>query len=471
MAKRIAATTLNASSIDIANVIRENAPLEYQNAVPKIEKATDIPKVGEVIYGYPAFANYFVSSLLNRVALVKIRSALFNNPYEELKKGYLEYGETVEEAFVQIAKVRAFDVEKAEARELKRTLPDVRTAFHVQNWRVQYPITIQDEDLRMAFRSAEGLTDFIGKILDSLYIGANYDEYLLFKYILIKSIAAGQTYEVSVESNNSSAMAVNFRATSNQLTFMSTKYNEAGVNTATPKEDQYIFMDSKFNAQFDVEVLSRAFNMDKADFMGRLRLIDDWGTFDNERFTTIQSESDMLPPVTAAELAITAKVKAVIVDREWFQVYDNLVRMTDKEVASGIYWNYFYNVWKTVSHSPFSNIVTFLDAPLDTTPDESITISVLAKDTSADATVLTFAVSGDSEKMKNANIKFIQTQALIEKNIAVHPYGAVIIPASAANENFQLVADVEFAGATTRYSSNNLDATVAVGSAFSIAKQ
>ena len=75
--------------------------------------------------------------------------------YADLKKGYLEFGETVEEVFVNIAKAREFSVEKAAAREFKRTLPDVRSAFHCMNWKVQYPVTIQDEDLRMAFQGAE----------------------------------------------------------------------------------------------------------------------------------------------------------------------------------------------------------------------------------------------------------------------------------------------------------------------------
>ena len=49
MAKRIAQTTLNASTLDILNVIRQNAGYEYQQNVPAITKATDIPKVGEII--------------------------------------------------------------------------------------------------------------------------------------------------------------------------------------------------------------------------------------------------------------------------------------------------------------------------------------------------------------------------------------------------------------------------------------
>ena len=188
MAKRVAVTALNASTIDILNVIRANASLEYQNLVPTITTENDIPRVGEVINGYPALANQFISALMNRIALVKIKSAVFNNAYASLKKGYLEYGETVEEAFVQIAKARAFSAEKAEARELKRTLPDVRSAFHVMNWQVQYPVTIQDEDLRTAFLSIDGVQDLIARIVDAVYTAAEYDEFLLFKYLMIKAI-------------------------------------------------------------------------------------------------------------------------------------------------------------------------------------------------------------------------------------------------------------------------------------------
>ena len=49
MAKRVAVTNLNASTIDILNTIRMNASYEYQSLVPAVTQAEDIPKVGEVI--------------------------------------------------------------------------------------------------------------------------------------------------------------------------------------------------------------------------------------------------------------------------------------------------------------------------------------------------------------------------------------------------------------------------------------
>ena len=433
MAKRIAVSTLNASTIDILNTIRANASAEYQGSVPVVTKATDIPKVGEVLYGYPALANQFLSALVNRIALVRVKSAVFDNAYSQLKKGYLEFGETVEEVFVNICKAREFSAEKAESRELKRSLPDVRTAFHTMNYRVQYPITIQDEDLRMAFMSAEGVTDLIARIVDSVFTAAEYDEYLLFKYLLIKAISHGKIFPKAFDAADMKNAAKAFRSMSNQLTFMNTKYNNSGVHTTTPREDQFIFMDSEFNAGYDVDVLAAAFNMDRATFTGQLMLIDDWTTFDNDRFSDIIAGSDMIEPVTTDELALMANVKAVICDREWFQVYDNQSKMTEKYVASGEYWNYFYNVWKTVSSSPFSNAVVFVDDAVSVTAPETFNAEILSIDKNEDGTVITMTPALDTAAINNYSYKFIQTEDMVKQTIAVHPYGAFIFSPNAAN--------------------------------------
>ena len=442
MAKRVTSTTLNASTIDILNVIRTNASLEYQTQVPEVVTETDIPKVGDVLYGTPALANQFISALVNRIALVRVKSAMFNNPYSALKKGYLEFGESVEEVFVQIAKAREFSVEKAEKREFKRTLPDVRSAFHTMNWRVQYPITIQDEDLRTAFLSMDGVQDLISKIVDSVYRAAEYDEYLLFKYLLIKAIASGKMYPKSIgDGTDMKEAAVAFRGNSNQLTFMSNKYNAAGVTTVTPREDQIIFMDSTYNAQYDVDVLAAAFNMDKADFTGRLHLIDDWTSFDNDRFDVIRAGSDQIDEITAEELALMADVKAVIIDEEWFQVYDNVTKFTEQYAASGMYWNYFLNVWKTVSSSPFSNAIVFVTDGADITLPAEITGEIVAKDVSDAATVLTIDVQPDDVSLVAGNAQFVQTEEAVTGGVAVNKYGSIIYPANAKPIAVEIMID------------------------------
>lgn len=468
MAKRIASSTLNATTLDILNVIRQNASYDYQQNVPVVDKASDIPKVGEVIYGTPAFSNQFINALVNRIAIVRVQSATFNNPYSILKKGYLEFGETVEDIFVSIAKAVDYTPEKASEREFKRTLPDIRSAFHTMNWRVMYPVTIQDEDLRQAFLSVDGVTDLIAKIVDSVYTAAEYDEFLLFKYLLIKAISHGKMKPISIESDTDlTESAVAFRSASNILPFMSSEYNEANVKTNTPKSRQIIFMDAKFNAQYDVNVLASAFNMDKADFQGRLFLIDNWTDFDNDRFDIIRANSDGIEEITSAELALLNDVKAVLVDENWFQVYDNNNKFTEQYVASGLYWNYFYHVWKTVSSSPFANAIVFVAKTADIELPVSLTCKCINKDISDEAIVLAFNADTDGASLKPNSVHFVQTEALTSKGIAVQKYGVVIIPKSAYTENITIVAEIE----GTEYSVTDTTSAINVGDTLTLNKE
>ena len=449
MARRIAISNLNASTKDILNTIRANASMEYQNLVPVVSQEKDIPAVGEVICGYPAFANQFLSSLVNRIAFVKVRSAVFNNAYAMLKKGYLEFGETVEEVFVNIAKAREFSSEKAESRELKRTIPDVRSAFHAINWKVQYPVTIENDELRQAFLSYSGVEDLIAKIVNSVTTGAEYDEYLLFKYLIIKAATKGKMYPVAFDASDMTNAAKSFRGISNSLEFMSKKYNAAGVTTTTKKSEQYIFMSAEFNAAYDVDVLASAFNMDKATFMGHLKLIDDFTTFDNDRFDVIRENSTYLEEVTSAELALMADVKAVLVDEEWFQIYDNLTQFSEKFVASGLYWNYFYNVWKTVSSSPFSNAGMFVNDEASVTNAVSYDFVVSDKSVGDSTTILTLVPdTGEFDSLAPSAYRFIQNEDCTEAGIAVHRYGAILIPNSESGE----ILTLEING--TEYSSS-----------------
>lgn len=468
MAHRVAVSTLNASTVDILNVIRENASLAYQSSVPEITKATDIPKVGEVLYGTPAFANEFINALVNRIALVRVTSATFNNPYERLKKGYLDYGESVEEIFVNIVKVFEFSQEKAEARELKQYKPDVKSAFHTMNWRVLYPVSISDEELRMAFLNADGVTNLIAKIVDAVYTAANYDEFLLFKYLIIKAVTSGGFKPIAVDGSTPANYAKAFRGTSNMLPFMNTAYNQAGVLTTTPKNKQVIFMDAQFNADFDVDVLSAAFHMDKADYMGSLFLIDNWTTFDNSRFEVIRENSDGIEEVTAAELALMAKVKAIVMDEDWFQVYDNLSRFTEKYISAGLRWNYFYHVWKTISFSPYANAVVFVDNTATIANPASITYKVESVDQSDAARVVTL-IPASVDTLGDRNLLFQQTEAITALGIAVQPYGAIFVPDGVTSTQGAITLTGKL-GDDTYTASVNVK-TVAVGATVTMTKQ
>jgi hypothetical protein len=168
--------------------------------------------------------------------------------------------------------------------------------------------------------------------------------------------------------------------------------------------------------------------MDKADFMGKLTLIDDFTTFDNERFDVIRADSTMIEEVTDAELALMADVKAVLVDNEWFQVYDNLINFTEDYVAAGMYWNYFLNKYMTVSTSPFSNAIVFVDDGASIDLPDSINFTVSNKSIDASSVILTLTPA-DSASLAPTAYQFEQTEDAVEALIAVQKYGSITFPA------------------------------------------
>jgi len=234
MATTSSSTTLSAGAVDILNAIRNSASANYRDYVPAAGDYSDIREIGAIIMDYPALQNEFLNALINRIGRVILSSKQYNNPWSMFKKGTLEYGETIEEVFVELAKPFEYDPAVAEDELFKRQIPDVRAAFHVINYRKFYKTTVQRETLRQAFLSADGIANLVTKIIDSLYTGANYDEFQTMKYMLAKHIANGELYPVEVTtpiSDNASSIVKSIKNTSNMFTFMSSDYNRAGVHT------------------------------------------------------------------------------------------------------------------------------------------------------------------------------------------------------------------------------------------------
>lgn len=356
--------TLTNSSVDVLNAIRNSASVNYQDYVPiATPNAESIREIGNVIMDYPSLQNEFLNALINRIGRVLITSRMYQNPWSMFKKGLLDYGETIEEVFVNIAKPYQYDIENSEDTVFKRTMPNVKSAFHILNYQEFYPVTIQDKDLRKAFLSWDGITDLIGRIVDSLYSAANLDEFLVMKYLLARNILKGQIQTKDVPETSTANMkqiVSTIKGVSNQMEFMSTNWNLARVHNYATKDRQYIIVNSQFDATMDVEVLAAAFNMDKAEFMGHKVLVDSFGTLDDQRLNLLFKDDPNYVALTTAEKQALDAIPAVLVDEDWFMIYDNLYNFTEQYNAKGMYWNYFYHVWKTFSTSPFANACVFV---------------------------------------------------------------------------------------------------------------
>lgn len=336
----------------ILNTIRANASDEYQNRVP-VATRDNIAEVGNAITNYEPTRNEFLNELINRIGMVIIQSRLYQNPLRSFKRGMMEFGKDIEEVFVEIAKAQTYDPETAETEVFKRVIPDVKTIFHRMNRKDFYKVTISNDQLRTAFLSYRGIEDLIGRIVDSLYSGDNYDEFLLMKNLMNDYGAKGLFYPITVTEVTDEATAkkltVNLRSTAKTLGFMSNQYNAQGVHTFTPIEDIVIFMTPQTEALMDVESLARSFNLEYADFLGRVVIVDNFGGLEN--------------------------VQALMVDKQWFMVYDTFFNFTEQYNAQGLYWNYFFHHWQILSTSQFANAIAF------TTETPSVTSVTLSPKT------------------------------------------------------------------------------------------
>lgn len=376
-------------SVDVVNAIRNSASQNFKDYVPiATPDAESIRSIGAIIMDHPELQNEFLSALVNRIGRVMITSKLYSNPWADFKKGMLEFGESIEEVFVDIAKPFQFDPAVAETNLFKREKPDVKSAFHIMNFQKFYKSTIQNAQLKQAFLSWDGITDLIARIVDAMYTGANYDEFLTMKYLLARSILNGNLKAETIAdySNvaNMKSVIATIKGVSNDLEFLSTKYNRAGVHTHTLKPDQYIIVNAKFDAVMDVEVLASAFNMDKAEFMGRRILVDSFGTLDTARLSELFADDPAYTALEASEIAALDAIPAVIVDKDWFMIFDNFVEFTEAYNGEGLYWNYFYHVWKTFSVSPFGNAVMFV---VGTPSVTSVTVSPSTATVSANQSI------------------------------------------------------------------------------------
>lgn len=368
---------LTASAADVVNSIRSEVGGTFADQVPAAinegQALSDgtvatremalgtLRQIGDVITTFQPLANAFLSALVNRIGRVIINSKMYNNPWAGFKRGLLEYGETIEELFVNIVQAQDFDPETAENEVFKRKIPDVRSAFHTMNYQKFYKTTVSNDQLRQAFLSFEGISDLIGKITEALYTSANYDEYLVMKYMLCYAMEHGAFHPVTIAqptAANSNSVVTTLKATSEKLQFLSADYNQAGVYNHTPKGDQYFIMTADFSSIVDVETMARAFNIDKVTLMGHTVIID--------QFTFTTSETARLQELlgtqyTALTTSIFADVPCVCVDRDFFMIFDNFQNMTEQYNGEGLYWNYWLHQWKTFSTSPFANAVIFTD--------------------------------------------------------------------------------------------------------------
>ena len=332
-------------AIDILNNIRDNASTEYQNRVP-VATQQNIVTIGNALETYTVLYNEFAEALFHKIGKTIIESKLFKNKLARFKSGAITTQQDVEEIFVDMGKAAtAYDPDGKNPLG-RRNDDNVKVVYHRMNRQDCYDISIGDIDFIRVFRSEASLTQFIKSKINSVYNRAAHDEWLYMKNTLATfahTLADGTTrsyfdYEVPViAGENAEASAKAFvktlRKAVNDVGFASDKYNAAGVTTWTEPEKLVLLVNKDVVAEVDVEVLAKAFNLGKTDVNVEIITMDDFGTLEN--------------------------TYGLLVDEEFFKVWDTLSRMESQRNAQGLFTNFFLHIHQILSASPFKTAVRF----------------------------------------------------------------------------------------------------------------
>lgn len=325
-------------SYDIINAIRNSSSDLFRQYVP-LANAENVAQVGAGILVTSAIQNEFITSLVERIGLVVLRNVTLKNQLKRFKKGQMPQGRTIEEIFVDITKEKLYDAEEAEATVFKREIPDVKTLFHERNRQGYYKQTIQDDSLKSAFTSWGNFEGFVASIINAMYNSSEVDEFKYMKLLIDNYYSKNLFTVVGVNKPDTETTAREFikklRATALKMTLAngSRDYNSLAVHTRSEMDSLHLIIDADLAATVDVDVLAKAFNMDKTSFLGQITIIDNFAS---------------------------SGLEAVLIDEAFFMVYDTLQKMETIRNPQGLYWNYFYHVWQVLSTSRFANAVAFV---------------------------------------------------------------------------------------------------------------
>lgn len=338
-------------SVEILNNIRLNLSEEYQARIPEATQ-TNISAIGQALQSYPVLFNEFCEALINKIGKTIINQKMFKNKLAKFKSGGVVSAHDVEEIFIEMAKSEgAYDPEGKNPLG-RRKNSDVKVIYHRQNRQDYYAISIGDIDFVRVFRSEATLDTFIKGQINSVYSADEYDEWLAMKNLIGSYKAIDEEGNVTEESGyfnydvmdmakstSKKDFAKDFvktlRKAVQDLTFASTQYNVAGVKTWSSPSELVLFVHKDVLVEVDVEQLASAFH---------------------------QSETDMkvVPTIVSMDdFGSLGDTYGILVDKDWFRVWDTLIHMEPQRNAQGLFTNYFYHHHQILSASTFKNAVRF----------------------------------------------------------------------------------------------------------------
>ena len=344
------------------NAIREASVSEgtiYHQYLPIVDDQTDIASFGTPILNNTAVMNEFMNRLVNRIVYTSFENKYFNNPLQILEGDRIPLGYAGQEIYVNPAKGRQYDVNDF-AGLLVKYEADVKVQYTSVNMDLQYPVTVSRHKLKQAFVSWDSLDNFVMELSNSLYNGAYIDEFRFTKGLVSAAYSSNQVQYRTISAVSSEATAKSFVQTARELflnmQLPSTEYNawsKVGgygkeILTYSRPEDIVFLIRNDVRAYLDVNVLAEAFNMSKADLLGRIIPVDNFDQYDDN----------------GTKIFDGSAIIGFIGDSSWFRIKRQDMYLDEFYNANNRTWQYYLNLTKMYNYSLFANgVVLATSAP------------------------------------------------------------------------------------------------------------
>lgn len=334
-------------AIEVLNTIRDNASQAYQDRVPEATR-NNLEEVGEAItdLNNAVVYNEFVSTLANMIYAPMLIKKSWYNPLGKFKKGKKTFGDTVEEVYNNFIKAQTYD--QSGAGLLTRKLPDTKVVFHRMNRQDSYVLTDSPEALAKAFKSYEGLAEYLENLFTTIRNSAELDEYILMRQLfeeaynnnamVVVSVADPQASEANAKAFIKAVKTVSgdmvFANSNNNAYLTAQSTDNKPIVTFSKKDEQILIVDNPTDVTCNIDVLASAFNKSVVEFNDTQKEVIDAFPVDG--------------------------MIACLVDKNFFQVYDDLFTFREFENGLGLYRNHILHVWQTVGYSILCNAVAFV---------------------------------------------------------------------------------------------------------------
>ena len=345
---------------EIRNTLVQDNSL-YQTQIPLVDDYTSSQVYGQSLLNLPSdLRNKFIQSLVNRIAYTRFMMDYFENPLRELAGDDLPLGAIGQEIYVNPARGRVYDINDF-AGLLVKYESDIKAEYTEINFDVQYPVTIIRKELEKAFVSWGDFESFLMGISTSLYNGAYIDDYKYTKKLITNAYVnnAVQMETVSFAGatpTKDELESLTARLRQAYLDFMvpSTKYNAwkkvggygRSIVSWSKPENIVVFVSNKMASVLDVQVLANAFNIDKADLMGRVYYVEDFDILNDSGEVVVDGSN----------------IVALICDRRWFKIREKDMFMDEFYNANNRSWQSYLNVIKSFNYSLFANALMLVKA-------------------------------------------------------------------------------------------------------------